>query len=153
VDVERVLSTPAKTSADVRDLTAKFDEDPDLIEWGPDGIYFAAQQKTTGHLFRLDPQSAKITRFTEPDAYYFAGASFSKDFKTVAIAADDSTHMIELFVSPTDKFARLLISAQTPQETGHRRSRQLETRMAPASKAFCASPPTTILPKNILCWS
>jgi len=115
VDVERVLSTPAKTSADVRDLTAKFDEDPDLIEWGPDGIYFAARQKTTGHLFRLDPQSAKITRFTEPDAYYFAGASFSKDFKTVAIAADDSTHMIELFVSPTDKFAPLKLTDMTAQ--------------------------------------
>jgi dipeptidyl aminopeptidase/acylaminoacyl peptidase len=115
VDVEKVLSTPARTSADVRDLTAKFDEDPNLIDWGPDGIYFAAQQKTTDHLFRLDPQSAKITRITEPDAYYFAGASFSKDFKTVAIAADDSTHMIELFVSPTDKFAPRKLTDMTAQ--------------------------------------
>src|SRR5437660_3253054 len=32
-------------------LTDPFDEDPGLIGWGPDGIYFAAEQKTYAHLF------------------------------------------------------------------------------------------------------
>jgi dipeptidyl aminopeptidase/acylaminoacyl peptidase len=115
VDVDKVLSTPAKTPADVRDLTAKFDEDPYLIDWSPDGIYFAAQQKTAGHLFRLNPQTAQITRITEPDAYYFGGVSFTKDFKTMAIAAADATHMAELYISPADKFAPRKLTDMTAQ--------------------------------------
>ena len=42
-----------------RILTQTFDEDPDLIDWGSDGIYFRAQQKTAAHLFRLDPASSQ----------------------------------------------------------------------------------------------
>ncbi len=26
-----------------------------LVDWGPDGIYFSALQKTNAHLFRVDP--------------------------------------------------------------------------------------------------
>lgn len=115
VDVDKVVATPAKIPADVRDLTAKFDEDPGLIDWGPEGIYFQAQQKTTGHLFRLDPATAKITRITQPDAYYLAGVSFTKDFKTMAIAGDDSTHMVELFVSSTDQFSPRKLTDMTAQ--------------------------------------
>src|SRR5262249_7843456 len=40
VDLARVLASPAKSPSDVRDLTAAFDEDPGLVDWGPDGIYF-----------------------------------------------------------------------------------------------------------------
>jgi len=117
-DVDKVLSAPAKSAKDARDLTAKFDEDPYIIDWGPDGIYFGAQQKTTGHLFRINPQTAEITRITSPDAFYLSEASFTKDFKTVALAADDPTHMVELFVSPTDKFAPRKLTDMTAQVAG-----------------------------------
>src|SRR6266849_2297065 len=43
-------------------ITDGFDENPGLIEWKSDGIYFAGSQKTASHLFRVDPASAKITR-------------------------------------------------------------------------------------------
>ena len=115
VDVDKVLATPAKTPADVHDLTAKFDEDPYINDWGPEGIYFSAQQKTTGHLFRLNPQTGQIARVTSPDAFYLADVSFTKDFKTMAIAADDATHMVELFVSPTEKFAPRKLTDMTAQ--------------------------------------
>jgi len=115
VDVDKVLAAPAKTPADVRDLTAKFDEDPNLEDWAPDGIYFAAQQKTAAHLFRLNPQTGQVTRITTPDAFYLADVSFTKDFKTIAIAADDPTHMIELFVSSTDKFSPRKLTDMTAQ--------------------------------------
>jgi len=38
-------------------VTAAFDEDPDLIDWGPDGIYFEAAQKTYVHMFRVNPEN------------------------------------------------------------------------------------------------
>jgi len=115
VDVDKVFSAPARTPADVRDLTAKFDEDPFLIDWGRDGIYFAAQQKTSRHLFRLDAQSLRITRITTPDAFYLDDTSFSKDFKTIAFAAEDATHMPELYVTPSDKFAPRKLTDFTAQ--------------------------------------
>ena len=115
VDVDKVFSAPAKTAADVRDLTAKFDEDPNLVDWGPNGIYFVANQKTATHLFRLDPQSAKITRITQPDAFYLGDVSFTKDFKTFALAAEGATYMPELFLSATDGFAPRKLTTFTAQ--------------------------------------
>ncbi len=36
-------------------LTESFDENPFLLAWAPDGIYFSALQKTYAHLFRMNP--------------------------------------------------------------------------------------------------
>jgi len=115
VDVDKVFSAPARTAAEVRDLTGKFDEHPYLIDWGPDGIYFQASQKTASHLFRLNPESAQVTRVTRPDAYYLDDVSFTKDFKTVAFAAESRTQMAELFVSAADNFAPRKLTDFTAQ--------------------------------------
>ncbi len=45
-------------------LTRDFDEDANLIDWGPDGIYFTALQKTNAHIFRMDPATGAIHRLT-----------------------------------------------------------------------------------------
>jgi dipeptidyl aminopeptidase/acylaminoacyl peptidase len=105
VQLDTVLAHPATTPAEVTDLTAEFDEDPQLIDWGPDGIYFAALQRTSMHVFRIDPASHNIIRITAPDNYLAGDVSFTKDFKQMAIAAADPTHMTEIFVSATSPFA------------------------------------------------
>ena len=115
VDVEKVLSQPAKVPGDVKDLTAKFDEDPYPIDWGAQGIYFFARQKTASHVFRLNPQSGELTRLTAPDAYYLDEVSFTKDFRSMALMAEDSTHMTELFISPTEGFAPRKLTDMTAQ--------------------------------------
>jgi dipeptidyl aminopeptidase/acylaminoacyl peptidase len=105
VDLDKVMAKTATTPAEVRDLTAKFDEDPRLDDWGPDGLYFEALQKTSAHIFRLDPATQQITRITSPDSYLVNDFSFTKDFKTVAVVASDATHMGELYVSPVASFS------------------------------------------------
>ena len=45
-------------------LTDAFDEDPGLIGWAPDGIYFAAEQKTYAHLFRLNPDTKAVEKLS-----------------------------------------------------------------------------------------
>jgi dipeptidyl aminopeptidase/acylaminoacyl peptidase len=117
VDVDKVLARTATTPADVRDLTARFDEDPHLLDWGPDGIYFEALQKTSAHLFRLDPSTIQVTRITSPssDSYALSDASFTKDFRTVAIIAEDDSHMSELYVSPVAPFAPRKLTDMTAQ--------------------------------------
>ena len=61
-------------------IPMKFDEDPGLVDWGPDGIYFAAAQKTSRHLFRVDPESGSVERITGPDSYIAGEFSFTRDF-------------------------------------------------------------------------
>src|SRR5580658_952588 len=70
-----------------RVLTDAFDEDPGLIAWAPDGIYFAAEQKTYAHLFRLNPDTKAVEKLSAPDHLAAFSFSFSKDFRQVAFRA------------------------------------------------------------------
>ncbi|MGB7435519.1 MAG: S9 family peptidase [Candidatus Acidiferrum sp.] len=115
VDLASVLNKPATTPADVRDLTAQFDEDPYLIAWGPGGIYFGSGQKTTAHLFRIDPQNDTIQRLTSPGTLLVEDASFTPDCKNVAIVTEDSTHMREVSVSAVSPFAPKKLTDMTAQ--------------------------------------
>lgn len=82
-----------------RVLTNKFDEDPGLIAWGADGIYFAAEQKTFAHLFRLNPQTEAIERLSSPDNLIAFSFSLSKDFKRVAYRAALENEYPEIFAT------------------------------------------------------
>jgi len=105
VPLSAVLGKPAATPADVKDLTATFDEDPYPLEWGPDGIYFAGLQKTSVHVFRVDPESAAIQRISLPDALLLEEVSLTPDSKHLAYIASSPTEMEELFVSAVSPFA------------------------------------------------
>lgn len=115
VDIAAVLNKPATTPADVHDLTAKFDEDPYALDWGPDGIYFIANQRTSVHLFRLDPQSRAIHRITSPDALMCEDASFSSDFKTFAFETEDPARLPEIYVSDVSDFTPKKLTDGTAQ--------------------------------------
>jgi dipeptidyl aminopeptidase/acylaminoacyl peptidase len=115
VDVERVLAQPATTPGNVQDLTTQFDEDPRIAEWGPEGIYFEGLQKTSAHLFRVNPKTKEIARLSSPDTYYLDDVSFTKDFKTLGVAAQDATHLTEIFVSGAQKFSPRQLTEMTAQ--------------------------------------
>jgi dipeptidyl aminopeptidase/acylaminoacyl peptidase len=115
VDLATVTAKPATTPADVKDLTSKFDEDPQPVDWGPNGLYFAAEQKTNAHVFRVNPVSLEIQRITSPDTLLVEDASFTRDFQTVAFIAEDTTHMAELYVSAASPFAPRKLTDSTAQ--------------------------------------
>ncbi len=103
VRVADVLKTPATKPTEVTDLTAAFDEDASLVEWGADGIYFRAQQKTSSHLFCIDPASKATRRVTSPDVFFLGDASLSRDFATMAFTGSDASRLTEVFVAPVPK--------------------------------------------------
>ncbi len=113
--LDALLAAPAKTPAAITDLTAKFDEDVRPSAWGPDGIYFVAQQKTASHLFRVDPRTLAIARLTSPDSYSLNDISFTSDCKSIAVTAQDATHMTELYVSTVASFAPRPLTDMTAQ--------------------------------------
>ncbi len=115
VQLATVLEKPATTPVDVRDLTGKFDEDPYPIDWGSDGIYLGAEQKTSAHIFRVNPKTNEIQRVTSPDTLLLEDASFTQDFKALAFITEDSRHMSELFVSRVSPFAPKKLTDMTAQ--------------------------------------
>lgn len=98
-----------------RSLTDDFDENPGLVEWKQDGIYFTALQKTNAHLFRLDPTTRKITRITGPDNFIGGSVSLSGDAQKMAFSASSSTSLNEVFVSDVRKFEPRVLTNMTEQ--------------------------------------
>jgi Tol biopolymer transport system component len=101
----RSIATVASDGGTPSVLTRDFDEVPSLIDWGPDGIYFTARQKTAAHIYRLDPASRSVRRISGPDDFYIVGASFTKNFEAMAAIGAEPNHFAEVFVSPTAGFS------------------------------------------------
>jgi dipeptidyl aminopeptidase/acylaminoacyl peptidase len=102
-----------------RSITDNFDENPGLLDWNADGIYFSSLQKTSSHLFRVDPSSGLISRVTTPDGLMAGGCSLSRDGRRVAFSASSPESMNEIYVSDVSNFSPRAL-----------------THMADASKAF-----------------
>ena len=115
VELAKAWERAATTRSDVRDLTSSFDESPTPLEWGLDGIYFTSEQKTTTHLFRINPESGDISRITSPETFVIESVSFTKDFKKMAFVAEDSSHMAELYVSSVVPFSPRKLTDMTAQ--------------------------------------
>ncbi len=80
-----------------RVLTLNFDEDPDLLEWSPEGIYFEALQKTQSALFLLDPKTSAVKKLEIPGSDIAAQFSFSKDFQQVAFRGTAANKFPEIY--------------------------------------------------------
>ncbi len=88
-----------------RSITDAFDENPGLIEWKSDGIYFTGLQKTASHLFRVDPATGKITRISKPDELMAGSISLSRAGDRLAFVAGSPISMNEVFVSSVRNFS------------------------------------------------
>lgn len=80
-------------------LTEKFDEDPDIERWAPEGIYFSALQRTSASLFLLDPATKTVKKVEMPGSSVAGGFSFSKDFKTAAYRGSGENRFGEIYVT------------------------------------------------------
>jgi dipeptidyl aminopeptidase/acylaminoacyl peptidase len=100
----RIAVVPAG-GGPARVLTGAFDENAGLIDWGPDGIYFAAFQKTNAHVFRVNPATRVIRRISGPEQFNAPDASFTKDHRTLASVGASPNRFREVFVSSVEDFA------------------------------------------------
>jgi len=87
-----------------RSISDSFDENPNLVEWRADGIYFSGSQKTASHLFRVDPANGKITRVSSPDDLMASGFSLNRTGDAMAFVAGSPTSINEVFVSDLRRF-------------------------------------------------
>src|SRR5437667_12348047 len=99
-------------------LTETFDEDPGLIGWGPDGIYFAAEQKTYAHLFRLNAATKAVEKLSAPDHMASFSFSFSQDYKKVAYRAALENQYAEVYSSDVAPWEGKKLTAMGEQLKG-----------------------------------
>jgi dipeptidyl aminopeptidase/acylaminoacyl peptidase len=102
----------------VQILTESFDEDPSLVGWGPDGIYFGAAQKTAAHLFRLNPANGSVERLSAPEGMVAFGFSFSKDYKTAAYRAALDNQYGEIYTTSVAPWQARKLTAMGEQLKG-----------------------------------
>lgn len=98
-----------------RVLTTEFDESPNLLGWAPDGIYFSALQKTSSHLFRLNPDTRAVTRVTSPERAIFNQFSFTKDFQSAAFIREDGSSLPEVQFTRLQPFAPASVTSVNDQ--------------------------------------
>ena len=113
----RIAVVPAEGGA-VQILTAAFDEDPGLVGWGRDGIYFEAQQKTYAHLFRLNPATGETEKLSSPDKIDAGNFSFSKDYGQVAFQAALENQYGEIYFSSVAPWQGKKLTAMGEQLKG-----------------------------------
>lgn len=87
-----------------RIASGTFDEHSRIVDWAPEGIYFEAIQRTTAHLFRLDPASGKVDQISQPPTAIVGGTSFTRDFSKAAFVCGGPNQLAEICSSPLSSF-------------------------------------------------
>jgi dipeptidyl aminopeptidase/acylaminoacyl peptidase len=103
-------------------LSEGFDEQPSLLKWGKDGIYFLAMQRTSSHLFRLNPADKTVERVTANNAVpsFAARYSLSDDCQRVAFIWGNARNYPEMFVAHLKPFTSKSLTAMGEQLRGFR---------------------------------
>jgi dipeptidyl aminopeptidase/acylaminoacyl peptidase len=81
-----------------RSITEGFDEDPNLLGWKRDGVYFFALQKTSTRLFRVDPATSLVTPISPVSA--MGAMSLTADGTQVAMTIGGANQLNEVHVTP-----------------------------------------------------
>ena len=82
-----------------RVVSDAFDEDPDLLKWAPEGIYFSGLEKMSSSLYVLDPGNGKIEKLAMQGSEIAGGFTFSKDFKVVSYRGAGANKYAEIYAS------------------------------------------------------
>src|SRR5205085_8634849 len=98
------IATVASEGGTPQVLTGSFDEDPMLIDWSPGGIYFTSQQKTSSHLFRLNPTTKAIEPLSHPAGFASSQYSFTRDYQQADFVAAGPNEYAEVYVLPLSGF-------------------------------------------------
>ena len=111
-----VLAIVDVGSMTIRSLSDTFDENPQLIAWNTDGIYFAASQRTWAYLFRLDPRSRAVTRYAAGDEWIGSSFSLSDDGKSLAFIGSDAMNFADVYIAPLAEKLQATRITQTAEQ-------------------------------------
>ena len=84
-----------------RVLTDAFDENPGLIAWSPRGIHFSSSERTTSHLYVINPASKAITKHAGLGELTGGGFSITPDGVRVAFIGSGPSQFPDVYVGDT----------------------------------------------------
>ncbi len=90
-------------------VTRGFDEDPNLVDWRRDGLYFTASQKTERYLFRMDPDGSGLARLSQ-DGWVVGAVAFAAAAPRVALTADRFDRFTEVYTSAIEPLSLQRVS-------------------------------------------
>jgi dipeptidyl aminopeptidase/acylaminoacyl peptidase len=93
-----VIATIASSGGTPTVLSRAFDEDPQIVDWKPNGLFFAASARTYSYLYKLDPETKAVTRMPAPEQTVNSSFSVSTDGGTYACLRADARTMSEVYV-------------------------------------------------------
>ena len=111
----RIAVVSAQGDGPARVFPTSFDEDPDLLEWSSEGIYFGAYQKTESAVFRLNTATDKVDRVSPSGLVSVLNASFTADHQTIAGIGARANQFSEVFVSHVKDFAPKFLTHMSDQ--------------------------------------
>ncbi len=79
-------------------LTGAFDEDPSIVAWKPNGLFFTSGERTYAYLYRLDVETRAIAKVHPVDRTVTSACTLSNDGGTSACLRADASSMAEVFV-------------------------------------------------------
>ncbi len=98
-----------------RSITDSFDEQPGFVDWNADGVYFTGLQKTSSHLFRVDPATLKITRISGPTDLMAGGFTITRDGRRLAFSLSSPTTLPEIAFADVSNFMPRALTNMTAQ--------------------------------------
>ncbi|MBZ5604488.1 MAG: S9 family peptidase [Acidobacteriia bacterium] len=101
-----------------RIVAESFDEDPRLVVWSANGIYFEAMQRTSSHLFRLNPETGSTERVSDPANLQFGSATFTKDYSRLAFTCASPNQYPEVCTSAMAGFTPHPVTSMKDQLKG-----------------------------------
>ncbi len=97
--MNRKIAVVSSDGGTPRVVTAGFDEDAGIREWGPQGIFFTGFEKTRLGLYVVDAKTAAVTKIAMPGSEIAGAFTFSKDFRTVAYRGAGANRYREIYVA------------------------------------------------------
>ncbi len=85
-------------------LTESFDEDTRAMAWKEDGIFFAAFQGMSFHMFKIKPETGAITPVTKGNGSIIWQSSLSQNGTKMAFIYLDGKHYQDVYVSNVSSF-------------------------------------------------
>ncbi len=113
----RRIAVVPSTGGAPKVLAANFDEDPNLLRWSPEGIYFSAQQKTNAYLYLLEPKSETVKQIDVPGSELSDQFTFSNDFKRVAYRGTSANQYAEIYSTELPSTAPVKLTHTAEQLT------------------------------------
>ena len=122
--LNQLIAIVPATGGEVKFVTGGLDENPALLAWRKDGLYFSALQKTESYLFRVQPDGARLERLTGRTGWVCSDFSIAKGAEQAAFIGENFTTFAEVYLSPLSSFAPEKLTDLDDQLSGFRLSQR-----------------------------